>query len=426
MKRISKAVLAALLVSVAATGLSAAPAFAKKKEDTGGITLNDTVRAAAMTAKDAITAKNYPAAETAVAQAEAAAKTDDEKYVASMLRYGLASQMVADRSQSTNGVYDPTGMFAPLNALISNPRTPPTELPKYLYTLGTISFETKQWARATSLFTRAQQAGSTEPNLPLYVIKSKVEGGDVAGGLAQMDALWTANPAQITDDYYNYAIAKANKANLRTETVKWMRRQLVSIPTVVQWNETLYFYGLQPQSMVKLDAGQMVDLLRLLRLSKAIADQAGYENYIQASAAAGLPSETKSVIAEAKAAGKLPTPINPVIATLSTKADAAVKAEGTLAALDKKAGAAAKGEASAQAGDAHLGRGEYAKAITFYQQALSKGVTDKDAVNTHLGIALAMSGDKAGAKTAFAAVTDVQRADIAAFWLTWLDTPPTS
>ncbi len=334
--------------------------------------------------------------------------------------------MVAARWISTKGVDDPTGMVAPLYALIANPRTPPTELPKYLYRLGAISFETKQWARATDLFTRAQQAGSTEPNLPLYLIKSKVEAGDIAGGLAQMDALWTANAAQVTDDYYNYAIAKANKANLRAETVKWMRRQLAAIPTVIQWNETLYFYGLQPQSMVKLDAGQQVDLFRLLHLSKAIADQAGYENYILASAAAGLQGETKSVIAEAKAGGKLPAPINPAIATVSAKADVAVKAEGTLAALDKKAGAAAKGETSAQAGDAHLGRGEYAKAITLYKQALTKGVTDTDAVNTHLGIALAMSGDKAGARTAFTAVTGAQRADIAAFWLTWIDTPPTS
>ena len=82
--------------------------------------------------------------------------------------------------------------------------------------------------------------------------------------------------------------------------------------------------------------------------------------------------------------------------------------------------------ASVQAGDAHLGRGEYAKAIALYKQALSKGVTDSDIANTHLEIALASSGDKAGAKAAFTAVTGAQRADIAAFWLTWLDTPPTS
>ena len=55
-----------------------------------------------------------------------------------------------------------------------------------------------------------------------------------------------------------------------------------------------------------------------------------------------------------------------------------------------------------------------------YRQALSKGGVDKDEVNTHLGIALARSGDKAGAQTAFAAVTTEPRAGIASLWTTWL------
>jgi hypothetical protein len=39
---------------------------------------------------------------------------------------------------------------------------------------------------------------------------------------------------------------------------------------------------------------------------------------------------------------------------------------------------------------------------------------------------LALSGDKAGAKAAFAAVTTAPRSDIAGFWSTWIDSPPTS
>ena len=48
---------------------------------------------------------------------------------------------------------------------------------------------------------------------------------------------------------------------------------------------------------------------------------------------------------------------------------------------------------------------------------------DADAVNTHLGIALAGSGDTAGAKAAFALVKASPRADIASFWETALGTP---
>ena len=49
---------------------------------------------------------------------------------------------------------------------------------------------------------------------------------------------------------------------------------------------------------------------------------------------------------------------------------------------------------------------------------------DADTVNTRLGIALARSGDKAGAKEAFAQVKGAPRADIAAFWTTYVDQAP--
>ena len=45
-------------------------------------------------------------------------------------------------------------------------------------------------------------------------------------------------------------------------------------------------------------------------------------------------------------------------------------------------------------------------------------------VNLHLGIALALSGDKAGAKTTFATVTGAPGSEIAGLWTTWCDAPP--
>ena len=75
--------------------------------------------------------------------------------------------------------------------------------------------------------------------------------------------------------------------------------------------------------------------------------------------------------------------------------------------------------------DAYLGYGDYAKAASLYRLALQKGGSgvDADTAQLRLGIALAMSGDKAGARTAFAAVKG-RRADLASFWTLYLDTPP--
>ncbi len=94
--------------------------------------------------------------------------------------------------------------------------------------------------------------------------------------------------------------------------------------------------------------------------------------------------------------------------------------------MEAKAKAGANGRIALNTGDAYLGMGNWAKAIELYKVAMTKGGVDADVVNTHLGIALANSGDKAGAKAAFAAVKTAPRTDIASLWTVYLDNPPTA
>lgn len=70
-------------------------------------------------------------------------------------------------------------------------------------------------------------------------------------------------------------------------------------------------------------------------------------------------------------------------------------------------------------GDRYFGMGNYAKAADVYRQVLAKPDADKEIANLHLGMALARSGDKAGATTALNTVTG-GRADIAKFWLVYV------
>jgi hypothetical protein len=62
---------------------------------------------------------------------------------------------------------------------------------------------------------------------------------------------------------------------------------------------------------------------------------------------------------------------------------------------------------------------DYAKAAELYRQAIGKPGVDPNVANMHLGIALARSGDKAGATTAFNAVTG-NLAGIAKYWLIYV------
>jgi Flp pilus assembly protein TadD len=72
-------------------------------------------------------------------------------------------------------------------------------------------------------------------------------------------------------------------------------------------------------------------------------------------------------------------------------------------------------------GDRYYGMGQYQKAADLYRQAMGKPGVDAGVANLHLGMALARSGDKAGATSAFNAVSG-PRSDIAKFWLLYLQT----
>ena len=99
----------------------------------------------------------------------------------------------------------------------------------------------------------------------------------------------------------------------------------------------------------------------------------------------------------------------------------AVADKASLAGLDARARTAADGKAAASTANAYLGYRDYAKAADLYRVALQKGGVDADTVNTRLGIALALSGQKAAAQQALGAVTPSgPRGDIARYWTIWV------
>ena len=91
----------------------------------------------------------------------------------------------------------------------------------------------------------------------------------------------------------------------------------------------------------------------------------------------------------------------------------------SLASEESRANSSPSGTLAIKLADAYAGYGDYAKAVSLYRAALAKSGVDANLVNTRLGIALAASGDKAGAEAAFKAVTG-PRAELANLWVSWL------
>lgn len=417
------------LVAVLATGVSGlaivAPAAAKdKKEEQAapGFKLSKPVQAIAFQAQEAVKARNPAAAEPLVAQVEAAATTDDDKYIAAALRYDLENtKLVIAQEANPKAPLDETVLAKPLDALIAAKSTPAADRGKYLFRRGQLAYNSGQYPVATQYFTQAKAAGYNSPDFDLQLAKVKVQAGDTAGGLADLDRFITAQKAAgqaVPESYYRFGIATANNKKMAPETLAWMQKYVSAYPNAKVWRDVILQYAFAQNSLAAPDKAQTVDLYRLLRTAGAMPDQAMYEDYAKNVYDRGNPYEAAAVLKEGMASGKIPA-TSAFSKSLLTAANTAIKADGSLASSEKTALASKDGKIAASTADAYLGQNNYAKAIELYRAALSKGGVDANEVNTRLGIALAKSGDKAGAQAAFGAVTGSPRAGIAALWNTW-------
>ena len=425
MKIIPKLALAAVLATSVSGVVLTVPAVAQKKkgEEAGGLKLSPEALKAAQAAQPVMQQKNYAAAEPLVAAVEAAAKTEDDKYIAAALRYELESgKLYAAQQANPNAPIDEAVLAKPLDALIASPSTPAADKPRYVYRRGALAYNGKQYPIALQYFQQAKQLGYNDPNLPMLIVKAKFETGDVAGGNAELASVidqMNASGQKAPEDYYKFAIGRANKAKQVPETLSWMRKWIAAYPTPQNWRNALVIYGLQPGSLATLDKNQKLDLFRLMRASKSLADQNDYMEYAQYATDKGLPAEAATVLKEGMATGKIPAG-NATAKAMLTAAEAKNRQEGSLAPTEARAKSAGDGKLAALTAEAYYGQGNYAKAVELYRTALQKGGVDANEVNTRLGIALAAQGDKAGATAAFDAVKGTPRADLAAFWKTWL------
>jgi hypothetical protein len=427
MIRISKAAFAALLLAGVST-VATAPAVAKDKKDKQQpqMKLSDAFRKAAAPAQTALASGDLATADTNITAAEAAASSDDEKYIAAELRLQLLAKQNASAGTDPAAVARANAALkAPLDSLLSNPKTPTDQRGKLAKARGDIAFGEKDYANAIKYYTAAQQAGVSDNDLELALAQSKVKSGDVAGGIAGMDQVvksYEAKGQKAPEDFYKYAVGNLYKTNDRTTTLDWVKRWLAAYPTSANWRNAIFVFGFQGPTAAQLDKTDKVDLYRLMSATGALADRGDYLEYAQYTLDLGLPEEAKTVIAKGKAAGKLPAG-DTTVAAISKAADRAIASEGSLSSLATKAASSPKGDLAQQTGDAYLGQGNYAKAIELYKLALQKGVTKTEATNMHLGIAEAMSGDNAAAQAPFQAVQSEPAKDVASLWLAHLAQP---
>jgi len=423
---VSKLALATVL-TLGSTALGAAPAAAQKadkKADKSAPQLNISAefRKPAAAAQTAVDAKDWATAEPNIVAAEAAAKNDDERYFAAWLRF----RMDASRNNEA-------GQLKALEVLVASPKTPPTDMPiyqgQYNFLLGQQAATQKKYAEAIPLLLKAREAGSKQPDIEILLANAYAATGKPTESVTEVSRAIEANKAtgrKAPEAWYRFAIPRVYQTGDRAATAQWLGRMLADYPTVQNWRwGTLVFREGADRAGTRFNGTQKIDLYRLMRATKSLADLNDYLEYSNLVTQAGLPWEAVAVVAEGRATGKAPAG-NSDLDRIYTAAQARVKAEGSLDTLARQAATAKDGSTASQTADAYFASGNYAKALELYDLAIQKGGVNVDEVNLHRGEALFYLSRKDEARTAFGLVKAPGAVDIATLWTTALDLPALS
>ena len=343
-----------------------------------------------------------------VAAAHAAAKTPEEHYLAYQLQ--LKAAMAAKNEAE---------MGTAVAGMIGSGVAPQAQLPTLHLALGKVRYNQKQYPQAVAEFEKVLQLEPGNTEAANLIAQSRMNNATPAEAVAMLQktiAEQSAGGKKAPEDLYKRALSAAYKAKLPA-AVDLSREWVAAYPTPTNWSDAIRIY----RNFHELDDAATLDLLRLARAAGALNGEADYDRYAYAALMKGYPGEAKTVLDEGIKAGVVDpnkSPFKEEIAQAKTKS---AGEEASLESSAKSALAGGTAKAALATGDLHYTYGQYAKAVELYRAALKKSGADANLINLHLGMALARSGDKAGATAALNAVTG-PRADIAKYWLAYVST----
>lgn len=414
----------ALTLALALTGGAiSAPAFAAKKEEKKAgpkLNLSPDVVKSLQAAQKAAEAQDFAGAKAALADADSKAKSNDDKYQigAIKLNTSIASKDSALQTEA-------------LNQMLDSGLTSPEQTGQFNAIAADQALQAKNYDVAIQRGEAAVAAGykpeAVNPTIAqAYFAKAGTTNtsaeparGLTVKGLAALKAAADSMKAagqQPPAQWYQIGVGRAEAAKLPdvTDWAKWAYQAEPSgqnLRTLVR-----LFQRANPT----ISNRENLDVLRLLNVSDGLVIAADFTEYAEMASKTGIYGEVKSVIDKGRSKGVLNASqgadlYQPAVAKIASD-------KSTLGSAEADAQKAANGKIAAATADAYLGYGDYAKAASMFELAKQKGGVDADEVNTRLGIAKAMGGDMAGAKTAFSAVQGGSRKQIAGLWLAYLGT----
>ena len=358
-------------------------------------------------------ASDWAAAQAALPAAEAAAHSADAKYLVGQLQVRIGVGTNNTQLQS-----------AGVDAMIAsglNPPPPPEQVLALYQNQARFAADAGDVAKADRAL---DQVLALTPNDPLTIARNAqlwIDHNNAAHALeyyrraiAAQEAAGHPVPAQVR----RLQLATAYRAH-SPETLVLSRQYLAAAPTPQGWHDALAIYrDLTPGVDDRLN----LDIYRLMRAAGALTSERDFVEYAELANSGAMYGEVKDVLEAGFARNALTATTAGNERARLNEANQRIASDRTsLAGERTSALAGSNGGQALRVADALFSYSQYAQAAELYRAALQKGGTDANLVNTRLGAALALAGQRAEAETAFRSVTG-PRAELAQLWLLWLST----
>jgi hypothetical protein len=351
---------------------------------------------------DAQNAKDAAALGAAIAEASGLATTPDDKYLVGF--YRLQQGIIgSDQAAQAQG----------LDEMLDTGKTPAESVAPYNFFSGQFAYQAKDHAKAVTRFEAAKAAGSTEAVLPALLMDSYLNSGNIDKGWEVAKSSIAAARAagqRPSDELYVRPAQAFQKANRSNELLDVLSMRVEDYGQPVAWRNLLF--------IMLRDAGTdkplNMDILRLMRQTKAMTERAEYSEYAALGIETAMPSEVVAVIREGKASGVIPAKDSYFDDILESQTPRARDDAKAVLADAGKPATAANPRAALGTADALVSMGEYAKAIPLYQAVATSG---NPIGQYRLGVTQILSGQQAAGEATLAQVNTGPRARLAKLWI---------
>lgn len=352
--------------------------------------------------QDAVNKNDTATIPAKLAAAQAVAQTKEDRYLIARLQLKAAAT-----------AKDNAATAAAIEAVAATNVLEPAQLSDLYLGMGSVYYNGKQFPQAVTAYQRALAINPQNSDAGNMLGEALLAAGQKSEAAAAFQRILQARAAagqKAEEQLYKRAVSLAYEADSPAAT-ELARQWVAAYPAQASWNDAIAIYRNQHLG----DAEATMDALRL-KQALGYLTPGEYGNLARAAADALILGEANAVL-DAGVAAKQINPSSPEVSDLVAGLKA--KAKPTAADLATAMKIAVNARALMRIGDNYAAMGDYSSAVQAYKLAMAKPDGDAALANLHIGMALARSGDKAGATAALNAVTG-PRADIAKYWLTYV------